>query len=158
MKPAIALVSLLSFIGTIFCLADSERDTPSLEIRAPEDLKYIRQLRDGSIEEKMKAADKLRELRSVRAVPYLLQEMRLFNYRLRNAVYEPGERGDPQVVCGSRLQAYVFINGKKEPYRDYHEPIYSALSALSVPYFGSDETWYDAIEEWCRKRGLHLER
>ncbi len=111
--------------------------------RALED-RLIRQLRDGDPYEKMDAARQLEQRGVVRAVPQLLVEVR-DKYPRPTYVEKPNSR------FSHDYDAYMIWNGEKVPYIDYHEPLFSALSRLAVPYFGNDAQWFAAIDEWIAK-------
>lgn len=105
-----------------------------------EENRLILQLVKGGPQEKMAAAKRLEQMRSKKAVPYLLLEAR---DRYPKIIYEPGD--NPHLP-----RAYVFQDGKKVPYVDYHEPLFSALSRIAVPYFEPDKDWFEAIDEWIK--------
>ena len=111
--------------------------------RALED-QLIRQLRDGDPYEKMDAARELERLGVVRAVPQLLVEARDKYPRPTYVEKLNSQRSHD-------YDAFMIWNGEKVPYIDYHEPIFSALNRLAVPYFGNDAQWFAAIDEWIAK-------
>ena len=104
----------------------------------------IKQLTEGGPYEKMDAARELERLRSEKAVPYLLTEVR---DKYPKIIYEPAE--NPRY--SHEKKAYVIRDGKKVPYIDYHAPLFSALAHIAVPYFGNNQTWFGAIDEWIKQ-------
>jgi hypothetical protein len=80
----------------------------------------------------------------------LLREARKLNELLRTAETEP----DPTSPFDGAVRTFIVVNGIRQPYVDYHAPIYEALSSLAIPYHETDEIWLAEIETWCRVKGL----
>ena len=128
--------------------------------RNAEEARLIFMLSDGSVEEKKTAAVKLKEMGSLRAVPHLLREAKRCSELAKQVVYEP----DPDSEFVDARKAYVIVDGKKQPYVDYHAHIFDALAALTIPYKESaekvtipfksaDEKWFADIEAWWKANG-----
>ena len=122
-------------------------DTP---IRSLED-RLICQLVNGGPGLKMMAAEELRRLGSTRAVPYLLVEVR---DKYGPIICEPVE--NPQE--SHERKCFVYRDGVKTPYVDYHAPLFHALSVLSVPYREPDKAWFEEIEQWIDENLLPQQR
>ena len=111
--------------------------------------RQIEKLENGDPHEKMEAANELKRLGSKAAVPYLLLEAR---DRHPEIISEPVSNIDG-VKVSDYYKYFVIKDGMKIPYIDYHKPIISALSELSVPYpsNGNDEQWFLDIEKWIEE-------
>ena len=152
------LLAVCVAVAGLACIAHHECRC-EVSVREPDlhrewEDRLILTLSTGSIEEKKVAAKRLQEMRSTRAVPHLLREARRCCELARNSWSEP----DPQSRSVHGRKDYVMIDGRKQPYVDYHAPIFTALEALTnVPYKESDEPvkdadekWLTRIEAWCK--------
>jgi hypothetical protein len=137
----------LLFIPFTFVLSacTQHREAPdATSARSYED-RLICQLISGGPDQKTAAAQQL-ELREVtRAVPYLLFEVR---DRYGPITCEPVEGSG----VSHDWDCFVYRNGKKVPYVDYHAPLFHALAVLAVPYSEPDARWFEEIERWIDEK------